>query len=62
MANDDQTYYIDSNGGAHFTPQEAVDANLQIESSNGQYVTGGNCGQSADNIRSDDKGESNDKK
>ena len=51
---DDRTYYIDANGGAHSTPQEAVDANLGIESTNGQYVTGGNCGQSSDNVQSND--------
>lgn len=49
----DDTYYIDANGGIHKTAQDAVDANLQIESVNGQYVTGGNCGQSSDNIKND---------
>lgn len=47
------TYYQDANGYLHSTPQEAVDANLSIESVNGQYVTGGNCGQSSDNIKND---------
>jgi len=56
---DDKIYYVDANGGAHNTAQEAVDANLGIESSNGQYITGGNCGQSSDNIQSDSNSSSN---
>lgn len=48
---DDKTYYIDANGGVHTTAQDCVDANLAIESVNGQYVTGGNCGQDSSNIQ-----------
>lgn len=51
---DDKIYYIDANNVAHSTPGECIDANLQIESVNGQFNTGGNCGQSSDNIQSSD--------
>lgn len=51
MADDkDPDVYIDAEGWAHSSAQECVDANLQIESSQGQYVTGGNCGQDSDNV------------
>lgn len=50
----DKEIHLDANGWAHSTAQQAVDANLQIESVNGQYVTGGNCGQSSDNIQTND--------
>lgn len=53
------TYYIDSEGFLHSTPQEAVEANLQIESVQGQYVTGGNCGQDPSNIPIEDEPEEN---
>jgi len=42
--------YTDSEGWAHSSAKECVEANLQIESVNAQYVTGGNCGQDADNV------------
>ncbi len=47
---DDKIIYVDMNGGAHTTAKECVDANLGIESTNGQYVTGGNCGQDSSNV------------
>ncbi len=56
---DDKIIYIDANGLAHSTAQECVDANLGIESANGQYVTGGNCGQDSANIPTNNSSSNN---
>lgn len=59
---DDRTYYISRDGQVHTSPQDALRANEASEATDSRLNTGGNCGQSADNLSVDKDGEKDEKK